>query len=363
MPESVPATETKGADFSSWDMPNITPSKESTETRMGDRLKTVVEHWIDDVAGVTPDGAKRPKLYAQLRKVWEEADVIGPDSVLDRLNIKSTAVEATTDEVRQAQAVINNYLKAKYPGFAGVKVQEVELFLKGLQGGPPKFLGEEKVQAHVITSTADSIAEGAFTDSVTAHSRTEDKTKPGGADFSEFLAQHPAAKLVDQDKAISSLALPYVGKELLQAISKTPDGANSNPAASYSGNAPCVITTTIAKGSDKGADAYARLHVIHNKQTGKSLVVAFTKPTVAMGDDSSVTVVHAGNRGAKNQVKSWLDANVNGASDELRAAFAERNAVPDDKASKGLEALLTDKTIRTFSPTMLDGSLKPSRSV
>jgi hypothetical protein len=82
-----------------------------------------------------------------------------------------------------------------------------------------------------------------------------------------------------------------------------------------------------------------------------------------MRDDSSVTVVNAGDRGAKSQVKAWLDANTQEASDELRAAFEERNAVPDDKASKGLEALLTDKTIKTFSPTILDGSHNTSRSV
>lgn len=363
MPESVPATETKGADFTSWDMPNITPSREPAEARMGDRLKSVVEHWIDDIAGVTPDGAKRPKLYAQMRKVWEEAGVIGQDSVLDRLNIKSTAVEATTDEVRQAQAVINNYLKAKYPGFEGVKEQEVELFLKGLQNVPPKPIGDEKVQAHVLTSTPDSIASGAFTDTVEIVSRTNDKSKPGGDDFQDFLGDHPPAKLVDQDKAISTLALPYVGKELLQAISKTPDGASYKPAATYSGNAACVITTAIAKNSDKGADAYAKLHVVHNKQTGKSLVVAFTKPSVEMGRDSSVTVVNAKDTDAAKQVKSWLGANAAGTSDELREAFEERNAVPDAKASARLEALLTDVTIKTFSPTMLDGSHSASRSV
>jgi hypothetical protein len=358
MPESVPATETKGADFSNWDMPNITPSKEPAEAKMGDRLKSVVEHWIDDIAGVTPDGAKRPKLYAQLRKVWEEAGVIGPNSVLDRLNIKSTAVEATTDEVRQAQAVINGYLKAKYPDFDGVTIQQVEVFLKGLQDVPPKFLGEEKVGAH-----PDNITAGAFTDVVTVASRTEDKTKPGGANVAEFIAQHPPAKLVDQDKAITTLALPYVGKELLQAISKTPDGANSNPAASYSGNVPCVITTTIAKGSDKGADAYARLHVVHNKQTGKSLVIAFTKPTVEMGRDSSVTVVNAKDRDAASQVKAWLGANTAGFTDDLRVAFEDRNFVPNEKASASLEKLLTDQGIRPFSPTMLDGSHTASRSV
>ncbi|MDX2073799.1 MAG: hypothetical protein SFX19_05470 [Alphaproteobacteria bacterium] len=359
MPESVSATETKGADFSNWDMPNISPSREPVEARMGDRLKSVVEHWIDDVAGVTPDGAKRPKLYAQLRKVWEEAGVIGQDSVLDRLNIKSTAIEATTDEVRQAQAVINNYLKAKYPGFEGVKEQEVELFLKGLQNVPPKSLGDEKVQAHVLTSTPDSIASGAFTDTVEIISRTEDKSKPGGDDFQDFLAQHPPGKLVDQDKAISTLALPYVGKELLQAISKTPDGANYKPAANYSGNTACVITTAIAG----GAGAYAKLHVVHNKQTGKSLVVAFTKPTVEMGRDSGVTIVNAKDTDAAKQVKSWLGANAAGTSDELREAFEDRNAVPDGKTNARLEALLTDATIKTFSPTMLDGSHSTSRSV
>jgi hypothetical protein len=330
---------------------------------MGDRLKSVVEHWIDDIAGVTPDGAKRPKLYAQLRKVWEEAGVIGQNSVLDRLNIKSTAVEATTDEVRQAQAVINGYLKAKYPDFDGVTIQQVEVFLKGLQDVPPKFLGEEKVGAHVITDNPDNITGGAFTDVVTVASRTEDKTKPGGANVAEFIAQHPPAKLVDQDKAITTLALPYVGKELLQAISKTPDGANSNPAASYSGNVPCVITTTIAKGSDKGADAYARLHVVHNKQTGKSLVIAFTKPTVEMGSGSSVTVVNAKDRDAASQVKAWLGANTAGFTDDLRFAFEERNFVPNEKASASLEKLLTDQGIRPFSPTMLDGSHTASRSV
>lgn len=366
MPESVPATETKGADFSNWDMPNITPSKEPVEARMGDRLKSVVEHWIDDVAGVTPDGAKRPKLYAQLRKVWEEAGVIGPNSVLDKFNIKSTAVEATTDEVRQAQAVINSYLKSKYPDFGGVSVQQVEVFLKGLHDVPPKFLGDEKIEAHVLTSDANSIADGAFTDAVTVASRTEDQTKPGGTDFSEFLAQHPAAKLVDQDKAISTLALPYVGKELLQAISKTPDGTNPNPAASYSGNAPCVITTTIVKGSDKGADAYAKLHVVHNKQTGKSLVIAFTKPAVEMGRDSSVTVVHAKDRDATQRVRAWLGANSAENIDDLRAAFEERNAVSDSKKSAPLEELLLisdKKIVNTFSPTMLDGSHNVSRSV
>lgn len=363
MPESIPATETQGADFSNWNMPNITPSKEPTEAQMGDRLKTVVEHWIDDVAGVTPDGAKRPKLYAQLRKVWEEAGVIGADSVLDRLNIKSTEVEATTDEVSQAHAVINNYLKAQYPDFDGVSQQQVELFLQGLHDVPPKFLGDEKVEAHVITQEADSIAEGALTDAVAVVSRTEDQTKPSGANFADFIAQHPPETLVDQDKAITTLALPYVGKELLQAISKAPDGASANPAASYANGVDFVMTTTIAKDSSNGADAYAKLHVIHNKQTGKSLVVAFSKPAVAMADDSNVTVVHAGGRGASRQVKSWLDANAVDASDELRGAFEERNAVPDDKTDKGLEALLTDKKIKTFSPTMLDGSHNTSRSV
>lgn len=363
MPESVPATETRGADFSNWDMPAIAPSKEAIEARLGDRLKSVVEHWIDDVAGVTPDGAKRPKLYAQLREVWKEAGIIGPNAVLDKLNIKSTAMEATTDEVRQAQAVINAYLKVQYPGFEGVGIQQVELFLKGLQEEPPKFLGDEKVQAWVITSTADSIAEGAFTDAVAVISRTEDHTQSGGGNFAEFLAQHPPGKLVDQDKAITTLALPYVGKELLRAISKIPDGAHFTPAASYSNDAPCVITTTIAKGSGNGADTYAKLHVVHNKRTGKTLVVAFSKPTVEMGRDSNVTVVNAGDKGAAAQVKAWLDANAREAADDLRAAFEDRNAIPEDKASAGLEAILTDTSIKTFSPTMLDGSHSASRGV
>ena len=268
--------------------------------------------------------------------------------------------------MRQAQAIINNYLKAKYPEFDGVSIQQVEVFLKGLQDVPPKFLGDEKIEAHVLTSDANAIADGTFTDAVTIASRTEDQTKPGGTDFSEFLAQHPAAKLVDQDKAISTLALPYVGKELLQAISKTPDGANSSPAASYSGNTPCVITTTIAKSSEKGADAYAKLHVVHNKQTGKSLVVAFTKPNVEMGRDSSVTVVNAKDRDAIKQVRSWLGGNAAETLDDLRAAFEERNAVSDGKKSAPLEELLLisdKKIVNTFSPTMLDGSHNASRGV
>ena len=363
MPESVPATQTQGADFSNWDMPNITPSKEPIEAKMGDRMKTLIEHWIDDIAGVTPDGAKRPRLYAQLRKVWEEAGVIGQDSVLDKLNIKSTAVEATTDEVTQAQAVINNYLKAKYSGFEGVSVQQVEIFLKGLQEIPPKILGDEKVQAHVLTSTADSIADGAFTDAVAAVSRTADQSKPEAANFSDFIAQHPPEKLVDQDKVISTLALPYIGKELLQSISKTPDGVNFKPAASYSNNMPYVITTTIAKSSENGTDSYAKLHVVHNKQTGKSLVVAFTEPTVGMDSYSSVTVVNAKDRNAALQVNSWLDKNSPVTSDELLAGFQERNTVPTDKTNTSLGALLTDITIKTFSPTMLDGSHSTSRSM
>jgi hypothetical protein len=372
MPESVPATQTQGADFSNWDMPNISPSKEPVEAQMGDRLKSVVEHWIDDVAGVTPDGAKRPKLYAQLRKVWEEAGIIGSDSVLDRLNIKSTEVEATSDEVRQAHAVINNYLKSLYPDFNGVSKQQVELFLKGLHDVPPKYLDDEKVEAHVVTGAADAIAEGIFTDAIVVASYIgksrplqdgEDGHTTVGEEWKNFLEQHPPEQLVDQDKAITTLALPCVSKELLQAISKAPDGASASPAASYSNGADVVMTTTIAKDSSNGTDAYAKLHVIHNKKTGKSLVVAFSKPTVELGDDSSVTVVDAGGRGAEAQVKSWLDANVNGSSDELRAAFEERNTVPEDKADKDLATLLTDKTTRTFSPTMLDGSRGESKSV
>jgi hypothetical protein len=82
-----------------------------------------------------------------------------------------------------------------------------------------------------------------------------------------------------------------------------------------------------------------------------------------MGRDSSVTVVNAKDTDAAKQVKSWLGANAAGTSDELREAFEERNAVPDGKASTRLEALLTDATIKTFSPTMLDGSHSASRSV
>ncbi len=365
MPEKD--SETQGADFTDWDMPRISPSKEPKEARLGERIKTLVKDWINETAGVSPDGQtiNRPQLYQQLLNVWEEAGVIGADSVLDRLNIKNTEVEVTTDEVKQAHAVINNYLQAKYPGFEGVSVNQVELFLKGLRDVPPKFLGEEKVEAHVITSSSQHITVGAFTDAVAVASRTVDQSKPGGADFADFLKQHPATTLVDQDKAITTLALPYVSKELLQAISKAPDGASASasPAASYANDADVVMTTTIAKDSSNGTAAYAKLHVVHNKKTGKSLVVAFNKPTVKLGDDSSVTVVDAGRRGAKNQVKKWLDANVNGSSNELRAAFEERNAVPHDKTSKGLEALLTDATIKTFSPTMLDRNHSTSRSV
>jgi Ankyrin repeats (3 copies) len=396
MAESVPATQTQGADFSNWDMPNITPSKEPIEAKMGDRLRTLVEHWIDDVAGVTPDGARRPKLYAQLRKVWEEAGVIGADSVLDRLNIKSTAIAATTDEVRQAQAVINNYLKAKYPKFEGVSVQQVELFLKGLQNVPPKSLGEEKVQVAALASNPDLIQNGEFTQPIAVV--TESLINSEVADLKKFLDQHSPETLVDQDKAISTLALPYIGKNLMQAIAKFNgkseqevqqavaendelkeayqkalpvifEGSSFKSALFYSSSSPCVITTTIARNSDNGTHAYAKLHVVHNKQTGKSLVVAFAKPTVEMGSDSSVTVVYAKDRDATKRVKLWLSANAQGTSDELREAFEERNAVPKDKASASLEALLTDtdtdtnKKIKTFSPTMLDGSHSTSRSV
>jgi len=353
------AQDTLGLDYSDWNEPLIRDSKKPIEAEMGDRLKIAVKEWICKTAGMSSDGktAKRPHLYEQLVRVWKEAGVIGPDSVLDRLNIKSTAVEATTDEVRQAQAVINHYLTTQYSEFGGVTEQDVELFLKGLQKGPPKPIGEEKVQAHVLTSESDSIQSGTFTDAVAVVSRTSYDTKPGG-NFSDFLAQYPPEKLVDQNKVISTLDLPYVGKELLHAISKAPDGGTFKPEASYSNNAPYVITTTIAKSSENGTDLYAKLHVLHNKQSGKSLVIAFTNPTIAMGRDSSVTVVNAQDKNAANLVNAWLGANAQGASDELRAAFEERNTVPTDKASARLEALLTDTTIKTVSPTMLDGSHK-----
>ena len=92
-------------------------------------------------------------------------------------------------------------------------------------------------------------------------------------------------------------------------------------------------------------------------------MVAFTKPTVEMGRDSSVTVVNAKDRDAAAQVKSWLGTNATGFTDDLRVAFEERNFIPTEKSSSSLESLLTDQGIRPFSPTMLDGSHTASRSM
>jgi len=82
-----------------------------------------------------------------------------------------------------------------------------------------------------------------------------------------------------------------------------------------------------------------------------------------MGHDSIVTVVNAKDRDAAQKVNSWLDENSQVTSDELLAGFEERNAVPTDKANTSLGVLLTDITIKTFSPTMLDGSHSTSRSM
>jgi len=245
MAQSVPATQTQGADFSDWNEPMIAPSKEPIEAKMGNRLKELVEHWIDDVAGVTVDGAKRPKLYEQLKTVWEEAGILGNDSVLNGLNISDHKIEATSEDARKAHGIINTLLKTKYPDFDGVSMQEVEAFLTSLKVRPPLPIGEEHVQAYVLTSDSAKVASAQFTEKVAVASRPQDLAKSGGASFRDFLALHPPEKLVEQDKVISTLGLPYVGKELLQAIAKLPDGTAPTPAASYADSSPFVITTTL----------------------------------------------------------------------------------------------------------------------
>jgi len=195
-------------------------------------------------------------------------------------------------------------------------------------------------------------------------SRTQDTKKPGGQDFKDFSAIYPAAKLANQDEVISTLALPYVGKELLQAISKRPDGAEYLPSASYAGDSPYVLTTSIAKSSVGGKDAYAKLHILHNKDTNKTLVVAFRPPSVKLPSDTNVTVVNVADADAQATVKKWISHNIKGKEAEtLPAAFTARNTPPPEKIQDKLESWLTDTAIRTYSPTMIDASQRRAGGV
>ncbi len=140
--ESVPATETQGADFSDWSMPAVAPTKENPAEHLGDRIRAVAERWIDNVAGATFDGVRRPELYKHLRRVWTEAGILGPDSVLQGLNIHSEKSAPGNAETEAARHTINQLLKARYPDFEGITSQQVEAFLASLSVSDPEIRAE-----------------------------------------------------------------------------------------------------------------------------------------------------------------------------------------------------------------------------
>ncbi|MFZ4542229.1 MAG: hypothetical protein ACOYNL_10650 [Rickettsiales bacterium] len=349
MAEAVPATETKGADFSDWSMPNIRPTDEPVEEHLGDRMKTLINQWIDDAAGVTIDGAERPKLYAQLITVWKDAGILGPNSVLDGLNLKSKKVAVTSDNALQLQATINALLQSKYPGAEGITPQQAESFLESLEVQRPTPLDAHRVLTNVATADVDAISNNDLMEQVSVGMRP---LATGENGWKEFIDSHPAEHLVDQDTVIATLGMPYANKELLRAISKRPNDASDGQGVSYHDKEPYMMTTTLTKAAD---GSYAKIHVLHSRNDGKTLVITSKPSALKMPPESGVTVVQAASTGATKMAREWLAEHVATTShNTMRSAFELRNSIPDNLSRAGLAEILTSPDTMAFSPTVVD---------
>lgn len=345
--QAEPATKTKGADYSDWSLPNIRPSNEPIEARLGDRIKESIEHWIDDQAGVSKDGIERPHLYARLKDVWKTAGITGPDSLLNKLNIQTKQAVVATSEALQWQAAINTLLQSKYPGAEGITVQQAEIYLENLTLREPQALDDLHVLTHVAAGDADAVDSNELISPVSVAMRPHNADKDS---YTRYLQAHPPETLVEQDAVITTLAMPQANTALLRAISARPDTAVPYPGDSYRDNEPFMVTTTVARGSD---GLRAKLHVLHARESGKTLVVAFSPSSLVLPPDSAVTVVQANDPQAAKQVNAWLDAQ-NPDHSVMLQAFKVRNSVPETLNDHDLADVLVSPEVKSLAFTCVD---------
>src|SRR5262249_18993092 len=99
----------------------------------------------------------------------------------------------------------------------------------------------------------------------------------------------------------------------------------------------------------------AKLHVIHNKKNGESLVVTNKPPKIQLSADSKVTVVTVDE--GIDRINEWLERQGAKTAEnifDLLEAFKERNAAPEHMNNHALVNLLIDPSVKAYSPTMLD---------
>jgi len=146
--------------------------------------------------------------------------------------------------------------------------------------------------------------------------------------------------------------MPYANKELLRAISKRPDGASDGQGVSYHDSEPYMVTTTLTKAPD---GSYAKIHVVHSREDGQTLVVTSKPSALNMPPESGVTIVDVASTDATKAVREWLGEHIATPShNTLRSAFEVRNEVPDNLNRAGLAEILTSTDTKAFSPTVVD---------
>lgn len=345
--EALGDSNPSSPDFTDWSMPIIRPSNVPLEAELGKRIKHLIQQWIFDVAGVSESGILRPKLFKQLTKTWEK--VLADPSVLDGLNIVEKSNDILSDETIAAKTIIDRLLRMKYEGFEGVPPQHVELFLKSMQDHSVSIAGPDTWRTEILTTDPDTIQQGTLTAPtlVVARSTKEDNT------IRQFMTTHPPAMLVEQESVVATLGLPVLGNKMLQALSIHPDDLKPSfipPAASFGTKVPVMTTTAVAATAD---GQYAKIHIVHNKKDGATLVVASQPLAGDWSQSKNITVVSAADAGALASVDAWLKAHSSGQQDALKQAFAFRNDVPAEQARDSLADLLINPAVKAFSPTMV----------
>lgn len=325
--------ETSGSrklNFSNFRKPVLKPSDEAASKNYGDRLKGVLEKWLCDICGVTPEYTKRPELYKQLQKVWKEAGILGENSILQKLNIKPVTKEKVVvgaDATRAAE-LVNMVVRSKYPGASAITPEEAEMFLSSLSNlKTPKLEDGKFIDYATVNFDPASIADRGL------QVETGQVTIPdykNNEDLSSFSSRIKPQNTMSEQKLLATLAMPVIGPRMLRSLCEI----GQRPVEPYlkmaaaSTEVPVAFTTVVCNSGDK----FVRLHYIYNHEKKEGLVI---RPTPGEIDPalkqqlakSGITYVSAQAPEAETTVRDWLGKNLAGLDKELKQAFDIRNDV------------------------------------
>lgn len=332
-PQDAPVAFEKG----NWSKPPALSERveENAALNFGSRLVEYIEAMVYKKSGAVGKDKLYKKLSAALEKTGlrditlAEAARSGQRSVEEDLNISAFADRDLTKQAQLARTIFCDYLRQIDPEIQATddQIVTVRKVLGAIEHVKSQDVAAEN-RLFIANRDHESIGAGEIlAEAYVADMVTYELEKRDGIDFS-------LDDLIGHDDFMASLALPTVGASNLTAIwdknirrlsmqsDEMTDPSNDNGGAASGpdmldhdealriaeNSSELGLATTTLTVRDEGSNQPVTVHIVHNSQRGKTLVVGEKVPSklLAAFNEAGITHVDRADRNAKARIEAAL---------------------------------------------------------